>query len=121
MSDDDMGESIKPRGLVHRGGEDDYTRDQTPDGRIRDDLNVADLYMKDWNYRGAYLRYQDALQMDSFNEAAIFGLGKSACMQNMAAQAVAEMKDYLNLYPSGKSAKEAKKILSDPKKCTGNH
>lgn len=116
MSEDDLGGVT----IKRHGREDEFTRDLNPAGRLKDDLNVANLYMDDWNYAGAYLRYKDALQLDEYNEVAIFGLGKAACMENRTGEAVAELKDYLNLYPDGKQAKEAKKILSDPKKCVGN-
>jgi hypothetical protein len=117
MSDDDLGGAT----ITYRKHQDEFTRDLNPAGRLKDDLNVADLYMKDWNYRGAYMRYKDALQQDDINEAAIFGAGKAACMLNNFSAATAQLTDYLNLYPTGKNAREAKEILDHPKKCAGNH
>ena len=116
MSDNDLGGAT----VTFRKHQDEYTRDLSPAGRLKDDLDVADLYMKDWNFHGAYMRYKDALQQDDTNEAAIFGAGKSACMLNNLPEATAQLKDYLNLYPTGKSVKEAKKLLSNPKSCAGN-
>lgn len=100
--------------------EDEFTRDLNPEGRLEDDLKVASFYMKDWNYKGAYLRYRDALQFDSSNQEALFGLAQASCMQNMTDEATAQFKEYLLQYPTGKRANEAQKALSDPKKCADN-
>lgn len=113
---EDLGESTK-----RHEKEDEFTRDLNPEGRVADDLKVADFYMKDWNYRGAYLRYKDALQFDSSNPTALFGVARASCMQNMTAEALAQFKEYLLQYPTGKRANDARKMLGDPKKCANNH
>ena len=112
---EDLGETTK-----RHEREDEYTRDLNPAGRVKDDLQVADFYMKNWNYRGAYLRYRDALQFDSSDETALFGVANASCMQNMTDEAFAQSKKYLLQYPAGKYAKDARKMLSDPKKCADN-
>lgn len=99
---------------------DSYTRDQTQDGRIKDDLNVADFYMKNGNYKGAYLRYDDALQADPENDTALYGLADSMCKQNMTEDAMARFKSYAKTHPQGKYALKAEKMLAHPQKCMHN-
>jgi tetratricopeptide (TPR) repeat protein len=99
---------------------DSFTRDQTQDGRIEDDLKVADLYMNSGNYRGAVLRYQDAIQFDPQNDAALYGIANAMCRENLTAEAMAHFKSYAKSNPQGKYAIKAEKMLSHPNKCTHN-
>lgn len=95
-------------------------RDQTPDGRVDDDLNTADLYMKNGNYRGGYLRYQDALQFDPTNDTALYGLADALCKENQTSEAMAHFKSYATNTPQGKYARKAEKMLAHPEKCMHN-
>jgi hypothetical protein len=99
---------------------DTFTRDQTQDGHIEDDLKVADLYMKDGNYRGALWRYQDTLQYDPENDTALYGVALSMCKQNLTTEAMARFKSYAKSHPQGKYALKAEKMLAHPDKCTHN-
>ncbi len=99
---------------------DSFTRDQTQDGRIEDDLKVADLYMKNGNYRGALMRYQDTLQYDPQNDTALFGMADAMCRQNQTAEAMARFKSYTKDHPQGKYAIKAEKMLAHPNKCMHN-
>ena len=99
---------------------DSFTRDQTPDGRVDDDLNTADLYMKNGNYRGGYLRYQDALQFDPTNDTALYGLADALCKENQTSAAMAHFKSYATTNPQGKYARKAEKMLAHPEKCMHN-
>ena len=99
---------------------DSFTRDQNPDGRVDDDLNTADLYMKNGNYRGGYIRYQDALQYDPTNDTALYGLADSLCKQNQTSEAMAHFKSYALDNPQGKYARKAENMLAHPEKCTHN-
>lgn len=99
---------------------DTFTRDHTQDGRIEDDLNVADLYMKNGNYRGALLRYQDALEYDPQNDTATYGVAESLCKQNRTTEAMAHFKNYAKTNPQGKYALKAEKMLAHPSRCTHN-
>ena len=112
---EDLGETTKKHERL-----DSFTKDLNPAGRVEDDLEVADLYMKNWNYRGAYLRYKDALQFDASNETALFGVAQASCMQNMTGEALAQFKTYLQQYPRGDHAKEAEKMLRDPTRCAAH-
>jgi len=99
---------------------DTYTRDQTPDGRVDDDLNTADFYMKNGNYRGGYMRYQDALQFDPTNDTALYGLADALCKENQTSEAMAHFKSYATNNPQGKYARKAEKMLAHPEKCMHN-
>ncbi len=99
---------------------DSFTRDQTQDGRVHGDLSVADLYMKNGNYRGAFLRYTDALRYDPENDTALFGVAEAMCKQNMTGEAMAHYKSYAKDHPQGKYAMKAEKMLEHPGKCTHN-
>lgn len=99
---------------------DTYTRDHTMDGRIADDLNVADLYMKNGNYRGALWRYQDAVQYDPENDIALFGIANANCKLNNTAEAMSQLKSYAKNHPQGKHALEAEKLIAHPNKCMHN-
>ena len=99
---------------------DSYSRDQSPDGRVDDDLNTADLYMKNGNYRGGYLRYQDALQYDPTNDTALYGLADALCKENQTSAAMAHFKTYAITNPQGKYATKAEKMLAHPDKCMHN-
>lgn len=99
---------------------DSFMRDQSPDGRVDDDLNTADLYMKNGNYRGGYLRYQDALQYDPTNDTALYGLADALCQENQTGAAMAHFKSYATNNPQGKYARKAEKMLAHPDKCMHN-
>ncbi len=99
---------------------DSFTRDQTQDGRIHDDLNVADFYMKNGNYRGAYMRYEDALKFDPQNDTALYMIGEAMCKQNMTSDAMAQFKRYTKTNPQGKYARKAEKMMVHPGKCMHN-
>ncbi len=99
---------------------DSYTRDQTPDGREEDDLNAADLYMKNGNYRGGYLRYRDVLEFDPQNDTALYGIADALCKENLTSEAMAHFKSYATNNPQGKYARKAEKMLAHPEKCMHN-
>lgn len=99
---------------------DSYTRDHTPDGRVDDDLNAADLYMKNGNYRGGYLRYRDVLEFDPQNDTALYGIADALCKENLTSEAMAHFKSYATNNPQGKYAGKAEKMLAHPEKCMHN-
>ncbi len=99
---------------------DSFTRDQTQDGRIESDLKIADLYMRDGNYRGALLRYQDALQLDAQNDTVQYGVAYAMCKQNLTTEAMARFKNYVKNNPQGEYAIKAEKLLAHPDKCMHN-
>lgn len=120
-SNDHLSPQALGQGTPRSSGKmDTYRRDHTLDGRIEDDLQVADFYMKNGNYRGALLRYQDALKYDSRDDAAMFGLGEAMCKQNETAAAMVQFRTYLKSAAAGKYASKAEKMLSHPQKCERN-
>lgn len=116
-SDVGQGPSPQANGKVP---EDSYTMDKHPDTRIKNDLNVADFYFKNGNYRGAYLRYQDTLKYDPVNETALFGAAMTMCKQNLTQDALHNFRDYLQIYPKGKYTRQAAAIVDHPARCTHN-
>ena len=99
---------------------DSYTRDQNPEGRVDDDLNTADFYMENGNYRGGYLRYRDALEYDPQNDTALYGIAEALCKENVTGEAMAHFKSYVTDNPQGKYARKAEKMLAHPEKCMHN-
>lgn len=117
MSPSALGEGAPPVSRKPSQGMDTFTRDHTLDGRIADDLNVADLYLKNGNYRGALWRYQDVLHYDPENDTALYGVGDAMCKQKRAGDAMAHFKTYLEHHPEGKYAKKAETMLTHPGRC----
>jgi len=81
--------------------------------RADKDLNVADFYIKDGNYAGAYLRYKDAVTFDPDDPDAHFGLAEMARKKGKTAEAIAEYSATLKMDPKGKHAKESRKALAE--------
>lgn len=77
------------------------------------DEEVADLYFKDGNYAGALLRYEDALHYVPDDEAAAIGIAESARRLGKRDKALEAYKNYLQLAPQGKKAKEARKAVEE--------
>lgn len=122
-SSQDLPPSDVGQGQTQRNGsakEDTYTMDKHPATRIKNDLNVADFYFKNGNYRGAYLRYQDTLKYDPVNETALFGSAMAMCKQNLTPDALHAFRQYLQLYPEGKYTKKAAGMVEHPGKCMHN-
>ena len=122
-SSQDLPPSDVGQGQTRRNGsakEDTYTMDKHPATRIKNDLNVADFYFKNGNYRGAYLRYQDTLKYDPVNETALFGSAMAMCKQNLTPDALHAFRQYLQLYPEGKYTKKAAGMVEHPGKCMHN-
>jgi len=83
------------------------------DDREDDDLSVADLYQKDGNYRGAYLRYQDAVKSVPDDPAGHYGWAEMARKLNKPEEAIEQYNAYLKLDPNGKKANAARKALGE--------
>ena len=81
--------------------------------RADKDEQVADFYIKDGNYAGAYLRYKDAVTFDPDDPDAHFGLAEMARKKGKTAEAIAEYSATLKMDPKGKHAKESRKALAE--------
>jgi hypothetical protein len=82
--------------------------------RADKDAQVADFYIKDGNYAGAYLRYKDAVVFDPDNADAHFRLAEMARKTGKPSTEVIEQYNAaLKLDPQGKHVKEARKALAE--------
>lgn len=81
--------------------------------RADKDYQVADFYIKDGNYAGAYLRYKDAVTYDPDNADAHFRLAEMARKTGKTAEAIEQFNVMLKLDPQSKDAKAARKALAE--------
>ena len=68
--------------------------------------------MQSENYKGAYIRYKEALTLDPENVDAAFGVAETARKMNQTQEAIANYKLCLELDPSGPRSKASRKALS---------
>jgi tetratricopeptide (TPR) repeat protein len=86
--------------------------DQVADpARAKKDAEVGGFYLKNGDYQGALLRYQDATAADPANVEAIFGLAESQRMLKKNAEAARNYQLYLDIVPNGPKSKQALKAL----------
>jgi len=83
------------------------------DERVDEDLYVARFYLRDENFRGAYLRAKDAVTIQPDYSATHFALAQAAQKMKKKDEAIAEYQTYLKLDPNGEKATDAKKALSE--------
>jgi hypothetical protein len=88
-------------------------KEKTPSEREEEDLNVADFYMNDANYRGAYARAADAVATEADDPNAHFALAEAARKLGKLDEAMAEYKKTLTLDPVPKQKKAAEKALKE--------
>jgi tetratricopeptide (TPR) repeat protein len=79
--------------------------------RAKKDNDVGGFYLKNGDYQGALLRYQDAIAVDPTNVDAIFGLAETQQMLKKNADAARNYQLYLEIVPNGPKAKQALKAL----------
>jgi hypothetical protein len=79
--------------------------------RAKKDAEVGGFYLKQGDYQGALLRFQDALSVDATNVDAIFGLAQTQQMLKKNADAARNYELYLDIVPNGPKSKEALKAL----------
>jgi hypothetical protein len=79
--------------------------------RAKKDADVGGFYLKNGDYQGALLRYQDAMAVDPTNVDAIFGLAETQQMLKKNADAARNYQLYLDIVPNGPKAKQAMKAL----------
>jgi Tetratricopeptide repeat len=94
------------------GDPDNPTGAAPPDPvRAKKDADVGGFYLKNGDYQGALLRYQDAMAVDPTNVDAIFGLAETQQMLKKNADAARNYQLYLDIVPNGPKAKQAMKAL----------
>ena len=96
---------------MNADGQSKNTLAVTDQVRAKRDTQVGGFYFQTGNYRGAYLRYKDALGYDPADVDAIFGLAEAARALKLVAEAEQNYKLYLEIVPDGSKAKEAVKAL----------
>lgn len=81
--------------------------------RAKKDIQVGDYYMDSGDYRGAYLRFKDAVKYDQGDLDAVFGLAQSARKIGRYDEAARNFRVYLAVESKGSKAKEARKALRE--------
>jgi tetratricopeptide (TPR) repeat protein len=77
-----------------------------------EDVAIGKMYMQSDNYRGAYIRFKEALNLNPENPDAAFGVAESARKLNQTQEAIENYKLCLDLDPDGPRAKAARKALA---------
>jgi hypothetical protein len=88
-------------------------KEQTPDQREAEDLQVASFYMNDANFRGAYLRAADAVSVDADDPEAHFALAEAARKLGKLDEALTHYKKCLTLDPVPKTRRAAEKAVKE--------
>lgn len=76
------------------------------------DVSIAKMYFQNENYRGAYIRYKEALSLDPENADAAFGVAESSRRLNQTQEAIDNYQLCLKIDPDGPRAKAARKALN---------
>ncbi len=77
------------------------------------DVKVGNFYLQTGAYKGAYDRFKEATLVAPENADAVFGLAESARGLGMTKVAVTNYTVYLDAFPDGKRAKQARKALAE--------
>ncbi len=77
-----------------------------------EDVAIGKMYFQSENYRGAYIRYREALSLDPENADAAFGVAETARKLNQPDEARQNYKLCVDLDPDGPRAKTARKALA---------
>jgi tetratricopeptide (TPR) repeat protein len=77
-----------------------------------EDVRVGGFYLAQGDFKGAYARYKEATLVNPENADAVFGLAQAARGLNHNDEAAQNFRIYLDAFPDGKKAKEARKALA---------
>jgi tetratricopeptide (TPR) repeat protein len=77
-----------------------------------EDVAIGKMYFQSENYRGAYIRYKEALSLDPENPDAAFGVAETARKLNQTKEAIENYRLCLDLDPDGPRAKASRKALN---------
>jgi Flp pilus assembly protein TadD len=81
-----------------------------PELAARDD-KVGKFYLQTGDFKGAYDRFKEASEVAPEDGDAVFGLAESARGLHKTEEATSNYRLYLDAFPDGKKAKEARKAL----------
>ncbi|HEX5234831.1 MAG TPA: hypothetical protein VFW25_05815 [Silvibacterium sp.] len=82
-----------------------------PELAAQDD-KVGKFYLQNRDFKGAYARYKEATEVAPEDPDAVFGLAESARGLHRTQEAVNNYQVYLDAFPDGKKAKEARKAVA---------
>lgn len=85
-----------------------------PELAAKDD-KVGKFYLDNGDFKGAYDRYKEATEVAPEDGEAVFGLAESARGLHKTDEAASNYSLYLDVFPDGKKAKEARKALASLK------
>ena len=83
--------------------------------RAAKDLEVGQYYLKEKNYRGAILRFRDALEFKPRDAEATYFLALTLEKTEARAEAAQRYLEYLEILPKGERAEECRKGLERTK------
>ena len=84
----------------------------TANAQSTEDVKIGGFYLDQHDYKGAYARYKEATLVNPENADAVFGLAEAARGLNRKDEAADNYRIYLDAFPDGKKAKEARKALA---------
>jgi hypothetical protein len=85
-----------------------------PELAAKDD-KVGKFYLDNGDFKGAYDRYKEATEVAPEDGEAVFGLAESARGLHKTEEAASNYTLYLDAFPDGKKAKEARRALASLK------
>jgi tetratricopeptide (TPR) repeat protein len=88
-------------------------------GRVAEDIDLGNSYLKRKNYRGAEFRFEDALSIEPDNVEATFRLAESLARLDHGDEAQRQYEAYLKIAPNGIYAAQARKALAQLAKRAG--
>ena len=111
------------RGRKHRRGQpqDDAVAVQTPDQRMKEDLNVGSFYLDQKNWLAAESRFAEAFQINPEETRALWGLAVSEQHLQEYAKARQHFELYLSYGMDGREAKAARKAIKEMPDSAQNH
>lgn len=77
------------------------------------DIHVGQFYMNTGDYKGSYLRFKEATEVDPDNAEAVYDLADAARKLDKKQEAIDNYQVYLDALPKGPKAKAARKALSE--------
>ena len=78
----------------------------------KEEVAIGKMYMQSENYKGAYIRYKEALSLDPDSADAAFGIAETARKMNQTQEAITNYQLCLDLDPTGPRSKASRKALS---------